>query len=458
VKKYNLTMHFQNSVLVFNDKDCKKVCEMSSIDLWEKYQNVDINDILVDLYEKTIGRESDPCMGPKELLLSISSFYQKLLGNMPGSVYLIDKQDRYISCNNNLVNMLGFKSRQEVIGKTSEDMGKIFNWPQEQTQEIYQNNQSVFRTGMPVYSRREIPFTDLQGKKWVQLTNKEPIRNKVGEIEYILGISLDISELVEAQEHLEDALDDAKAAAKTKIAVVHNMRHDWITPFTGIYSINEMLAKEEEAPEKKELLLMATESAELLMEHTNSILDMIEAGDGLQVVTEQLMDPWLILENVYKIFKPLVLSETLDLKFDTILEDKVEVLGDPNRLERVLMSLVSNAIKFSKKNGCICLKLRVENMNNKEITLNFVIKDAGIGMTTEQLSRIYEPLYRCYPAYEAQYKGAGTGLTIVKKYISDMGGQVTCKSALDHGTTFILTIPFKRTAISSARVNELDKF
>ena len=81
------------------------------------------------------------------------------------------------------------------------------------------------------------------------------------------------------------------------------------------------------------------------------------------------------------------------------------------------------------------------------------MKDTGIGLSKDQMTEMYEPLYRATPSYEAIYKGAGTGLTIVKRYVSDLDGQIACKSELGEGSTFIIAIPFKRSIISTYQLN-----
>ena len=130
-----------------------------------------------------------------------------------------------------------------------------------------------------------------------------------------------------------------------------------------------------------------------------------------------------------------------------------DVIGDPKRVERILLALVSNAIKFTESGGAVSIKLFVASDNGKVIQLNLTVADTGIGLTEDQITQIYEPLYRASPAYEAQYKGAGTGLTIVKKYIADIKGQIACQSSPGNGAKFIVAIPFKRSIITLDELN-----
>lgn len=374
----------------------------------------------------------------------------ELIDNIPCNIYWMDVDCRMVGANKRVLNMVNMDIT-EYKGLDYETLAKKANWPQDLVKKYEEDDKTVIRTGEPLIGIIDPPIPNVDGKNLYQITNRIPLKDKHSNVKGVAGISVDITKLTETQVALEKALEQANVAQKTKQTVVHNLRHDWITPFCGIHSINEMLSKDEKDPDRKELLNMAAESATVLMSHTKSILKMIEAADGLPPIKSQLINPWQICRDIHKIFLPEALRHQIN--FELLLEgSETEVLGDYFRLERVLINLLSNAIKFTHKkseNPTIILALRVAQVTNEFFQLNFLVKDTGIGMSGSQMNEMYEPLFRAHPAYEAVYKGAGTGLTIVRQYVSDMGGEIACESKLNKGSSFAIAIKFKRSMLSS---------
>ena len=177
---------------------------VSSVNLWKLYEDYDLDEILKDLYKKTLGKNPAQDMSQKHLLLNICSFYQTLLDNLPGSVFWLDKNDRYIGGNLILLELLGFESNDELLGKSSNELGTILNWTKEQSEDILANNKKVFLTGEPLVNKQEEPFIDAKGKKWIQLTNKVPIKNQNEEVELLLGISLDITDRIRLMNEISE--------------------------------------------------------------------------------------------------------------------------------------------------------------------------------------------------------------------------------------------------------------
>lgn len=370
----------------------------------------------------------------------------EVLKSIPEHVYWKDLQGAFMGCNMQQALSIGLSSPEELIGKTDYDI-----FPKDQADSISKTDQEIIKTGKEKMIIEKTNEAD--GQLVVYKSHKAPLKNKDGNIIGILGVSVDITELEETKKQLENALHIAQAAEKAKASVVHNLRHDWITPFSGIFSINQHLYSNESDIEKKELLKMAKESSELIMHHTKSILDMINASEGVPAIEEKPFNLFDLSNNVYKMFLPEIHFKNLNFTLD-ITHAPLLIRGDKTRVERILMCFLSNSVKFIKENSKAAFKISIEKLLDEKIFVNFIFKDNGIGMTDEQMNQMYEPLYRAYPAYEARYTGAGTGLTIAKQYIGDLNGQIVCKSAPNEGTTFIITIPFKQSYIEQETIDK----
>jgi len=364
----------------------------------------------------------------------------KIIQKAPALIYWKDLNSNHLGCNETFARYAKLENPEQVIGLSDYDLP----WRAE-AESFQKDDKEVMDSGQSKLNiENRLPLGN--GREATVITNKMPLKDN-NKIIGVLDTATDITEFKKVQVQLKKALEQAKIAEKTKETVVHNLRHDWITPFCGIHSINEMMFRDEKDPSRKEMLKMASESATVLMAHTKSILKMIEAAEGLPLICEKLINPWKICRDVHKMFLPEAVRKSIQFKLK-LGGNEVEVLGDYFRLERILINLVSNALKFidiDSANPYIIMALQVINKNDDCIQLNFLVKDNGIGMTYNQINEIYEPLYRAYPAYEAIYQGAGTGLTIVKQYVSDIGGEIACQSEFGQGSTFAVAIKFRRS-------------
>ena len=220
------------------------------------------------------------------------------------------------------------------------------------------------------------------------------------------------------------------------------MSHELRTPLVGILGYADILANELGNGEHKEMAETILQSGNQLIETLNSILDLsrIEADrNELDITTVDIRE---VLNETYALFKPMANSKNLQLKFNLPLEN-LYVDTDRQLLTKIFNNLLNNAIKFTFKGG-ITINSNVLLRNNK-MFVQTEISDSGIGIPVEYNQLIFEPFRQVSEGLSRSYTGSGLGLTLTKKFVELLNGNISFKSKENHGTTFIVTFPFSHT-------------
>ncbi|ARG98276.1 hypothetical protein B6N58_11740 [Legionella micdadei] len=368
---------------------------------------------------------------------SKNAIYQleTLLENMPCNVYWMDKNCLMLGCNKNVLTMLNMTIEQ-FRGKTYEELSFLCNWPEGLAQKLKNDDLTVLRTGKAIYGIEDPPLPGTNDTVFNFLTSRVPLRNKNGEIIGVAGISTDITALKRAKEQ-------AEIASRAKSEFIANMSHDVRTPLTGIIGMARNLELNlDDEPAKMDAHLI-NESGEQLLDLLNGVLDIISAEsiseDDLQ---EESFDLRQSIEAIAALEMPTIKLKDLELKID--MDDDIPnyLIGDRVKLNRILLNLLGNAIKFTLK-GYVEIKIKVIEQSKNKVMLNFMVIDTGIGIPVGAREKIFKRFYRGSPSYKGIYKGHGIGLHIVKKYVKLLGGKIKLQSQINHGSTFYFDLPFK---------------
>jgi len=253
----------------------------------------------------------------------------------------------------------------------------------------------------------------------------------------------------EAQE-LSDKKEQAEATSRMKSVFLASMSHEIRTPMHGIIGFSE-LALDDSIPVKtRNYLTKIKTSAESLLLIINDILDVSKVEAGRLELENIPFD----ISEVFKLCR-LISSPKAREKGLTLFcyaEPSVGrlLLGDPTRLRQVLINLISNAIKFTN-NGMVKLLSAITGKTDDTITMNFEIKDSGIGMTEEQLGKIFQPFMQADSGTTRKYGGTGLGLTITKYLVELMGGTLNVESTYGLGSRFNFELTFKTVDITDKR-------
>ncbi|MDP2894391.1 MAG: ATP-binding protein, partial [Sulfurimonas sp.] len=272
------------------------------------------------------------------------------------------------------------------------------------------------------------------------------IRDENNNLTSIRGYMFDQTTLKEAELAIKEAKEKAELANKTKSDFLANMSHEIRTPMNAVIGLSELLFDTKLDDKQKNLLLKVNSSSKILLGVINDILDYskIEAGK-LELEYKSFK-----IEDVMEQLKFMFLESAIKKSLKTHCEAKENVpfviIGDKLRITQVLSNLISNAIKFTHSGG-VSLDIGLkEKIDEKRAIISFTISDSGIGISEEQLKKLFTPFTQADSSTTRKYGGTGLGLTISKKIIEAMGSVLHVESEEGKGTTFSFELEVEVTA------------
>jgi two-component system aerobic respiration control sensor histidine kinase ArcB len=350
-----------------------------------------------------------------------------IVDNIPGSVYWKNKQGIYLGCNSALVRKAKLTSKEEVIGKTDNEL-----WP-DYAEELCQRDEEVMALNKTVESQEIIKLNADESSYFLSM--KTPLTDQQNNVIGVVGNSLDISEIVFARQKAEQANN-------IKSQFLLNMQHDIKTPISHIIGLTDILRTSEEIPNKlKEYLNHIHVSSKSLM---NLITDILHFSDIESEETPKREWRFNLKEMIQK---------TIDLNIIAIQEKNLKIIieydndnamsynliGDRDRLSRIILNLFGNALKFTDKGSIKITTKIVKVLVNGKIILELSVEDTGI----------FDRFTRLTSSSCNQYPGFGLGLSIVKKFIGEMDGEISVSSQVGVGSKFRCVFPCKTTLLET---------
>ena len=269
------------------------------------------------------------------------------------------------------------------------------------------------------------------------------VRDEKNNLTSIRGYMFDQTGLKEAEIAIKEAKEKAELANKAKSQFLANMSHEIRTPMNAIIGLSELLFDTKLDDKQKNLLLKVNSSSKMLLGIINDILDYskIEAGKlELEHKSFKIVD---VMEQLKFMFLEGAIKKSLNMHCEVKEIVPFVIIGDKLRLTQVLSNFISNAIKFTH-GGSVSLDVSLkEKIDEKRAIVFFSVKDSGIGISEEQLKKLFTPFTQADTSTTRKYGGTGLGLTISKKIIEAMGGVLRAESQVGVGTTFSFELEFE---------------
>ena len=262
----------------------------------------------------------------------------------------------------------------------------------------------------------------------------------------ILVVRSDVTEAYEREQQYTKSLEMAKLEAERandeKSAFLSGMSHDMRTPLNGILSYTNFAIKENDPEKKQEYLTKIAGSGNLLLDLVDDTLELSRIESGKVQTESESFSLNDLITTIITSLKPS--AEAKQISFDIALQQKNDDLlwGDRRKLQKILLNLLTNSIKYTHPKGYVKLQVQ-EKQQNQVSGYVFIIADNGIGMSQEFMKRMYEPFSQEKRSESAETPGTGLGLSIVKKYVDILQGTIEVESTIHQGTKWTVFIPME---------------
>ena len=254
------------------------------------------------------------------------------------------------------------------------------------------------------------------------------------------------------------AAKKAEAANEAKTEFLQRMSHDIRTPINGICGFVNMADHyADDIKKQTEYRTKVKEASNLLLELVNDVLDMSKLESGEIVLEEIPFNLSSIFKEVFVVIEQMASEQNIQIEWEKKEIIHRDFIGSPGYVKRVMMNILSNAVKYNRENGHIYIScMEIPSEQPGMTTMEFVCRDTGIGMTEEFQKCVFEPFAQEHTGSRTKFAGTGLGMSIAKNLIEKMGGSISFESKEGAGTTFVIQVPFKIDPDADKREEQRD--
>lgn len=350
----------------------------------------------------------------------------------PAPVAMFDKDVNYLTHSDKWLTTYGLEGKH-IIGVNHYE---LFPEIGDEWKKIHQECLSGI-----THRRDEDSFPRADGTvQWLKWEVR-PWYHRSGEIGGIIMLTDDITKNKEQELELIEAKERAEIASEAKANFLSIMSHEIRTPLNAVIGMSHLLMQENPRPDQLQGLKIIRFSSENLLSLVNDILDYnkIEAGKvELETTTFSLEE---LAGNIKQAQSYRADEKSIALKLLYDQDIPKTIVGDPSRLSQIMNNLLSNAIKFTKE-GSVKITIEVEERSDEEVKIYFEFKDTGIGISSENVDRIFDRFVQAETNITRNFGGTGLGLSITKRLLNIMGGEIHVDSKIGKGSTFYFSLSF----------------
>jgi PAS domain S-box-containing protein len=358
-----------------------------------------------------------------------------LMESIPDLIYFKDADSRFTRINREHAEALGAADPGECVGKRDSDY-----FDSEYASQSYDDEQEILRSGKPLVDRTERIRKADGNVCWIS-TTKVPLFDASGVVSGIAGISRDITNLKNIEEHLQRSKQAAESASRSKSEFLALMSHEIRTPMNAILGMSDLLSKTALDPEQRNYVGIFQRAGGKLLNLINDILDLSRVESGHFELDSIDFDLGELVAKTTEIMLDTARAGGLQLTWEIPPDVPLRLAGDPDRLRQILINLIGNALKFTAQ-GSVVLCVEWHPREGAEGALRFSVTDTGIGIAPEKTELIFSSFTQADSSTTRNYCGTGLGLAICKGLVELMGGRIGCTSEVGKGSIFSFTAPF----------------
>ncbi|KFA05632.1 histidine kinase [Xanthomonas vasicola pv. musacearum NCPPB 2005] len=297
----------------------------------------------------------------------------------------------------------------------------------------------------------EWTYVSHDGRRLPVLLTLSTLRDDHDQVIGYLGVAVDLTEQKLHEKQLRLAMDAAKSANQSKSDFLANMSHEIRTPMNAILGMLYLLQRSELPGAAQEMVTKIDRSARALLEIINDILDFSKIEAGRIDLERAPFDLNQLFDNIADLMRSSLSAKPVEMIVEPLPRDSRWLLGDALRINQVLVNLVGNAIKFTEQGEVVLSVRRFPSGDPNKLKLLFSVRDTGIGISKEKQSLIFSPFLQADTSTSRRYGGSGLGLTISRRLVELMGGELEVESVPGRGSEFYFVITLEKSAPPQAQ-------